>query len=28
LAGQLRPQASFESLLIPQGENRVPAHWL
>ena len=28
LAGQLRPQVSFESLLIPQGENRVPAHWL
>ena len=28
LAGRLHPQASFESLLIPQGENRVPAHWL
>jgi hypothetical protein len=28
LASRLDPQASFDSLLIPQGENRVPAHWL
>jgi len=28
LASRLNPQASFDSLLIPQGENRVPAHWL
>jgi UDP-N-acetyl-alpha-D-muramoyl-L-alanyl-L-glutamate epimerase len=28
LASRLKPLQSFESLLAPQGENRVPAHWI